>query len=256
MVDHYSTLGIGECATPREIRKAFREKAKQLHPDIAGMDCGDDIQKIITAYEVLSDKQRRADYDRLYRKPKSKDCFSYRDYLNEQQANPEALANLVVFDLLHFEEDKAIDLWRKLGGNKFPLKKYILREDWMDCTYILAEQLYKRGAYYETFLILADLVAEENREPYFKHFAEDVKVFIKELVRIKLKNSVDNETWISCLDIMLNLDFGPSEEARYLKSKAVAFRVAGKMDLAEKNMNRALSLDPSICVSKNEDIAV
>ncbi|GHT50908.1 hypothetical protein FACS1894102_6650 [Spirochaetia bacterium] len=184
MIDHYYILGVNECATAREIRKAFREKAKMFHPDIAGSENQEDMRRIITAYEVLSDKQRRTDYDRLYRKTRTNDTFNYRDFLNEQRVNPAALAGLVVYDLLHFEEDKAIELWRSLGGNKFPLKKYILREDWMDCGYLLAEQLNKRNAYYEAFLILADLLHEEHREPYFKHFAEDVEIFIKELVRI------------------------------------------------------------------------
>jgi molecular chaperone DnaJ len=66
MVDknYYLILGLPFGATPEEIKSAYRQKAKELHPDYYGDDCAPfrDIQE---AYECLSDPQQRQAYDDL-----------------------------------------------------------------------------------------------------------------------------------------------------------------------------------------------
>jgi len=58
----YDTLGIDEDADPDEIKKAYKSKAQKHHPDKNG---GDDSQfkQIAKAFDILSDKQRRKQYD-------------------------------------------------------------------------------------------------------------------------------------------------------------------------------------------------
>ncbi len=48
-----------------EIRLAFRRRAKQVHPDVAGEDAGASFRALREAYEVLTDPTRRASYDRI-----------------------------------------------------------------------------------------------------------------------------------------------------------------------------------------------
>lgn len=65
--DHYETLGVSKSATPEEIKAAFRKLASQHHPD---KNAGDEksssrFKEINAAYQVLSDPQRRAMYDRF-----------------------------------------------------------------------------------------------------------------------------------------------------------------------------------------------
>jgi molecular chaperone DnaJ len=63
--DFYEVLGIARTATEDEIKKAFRRMAKQYHPD-ANKEQGAEARfiEINEAYEVLSDPQKRAAYDR------------------------------------------------------------------------------------------------------------------------------------------------------------------------------------------------
>ncbi len=63
--DYYEVLGVARTASDDELKKAFRRLAKQYHPD-ANKEQGAEARfiEINEAYEVLSDPQKRAAYDR------------------------------------------------------------------------------------------------------------------------------------------------------------------------------------------------
>jgi len=65
MQDFYSTLGVSNGATPEEIKKAYRKKALECHPDRNpdNPKAAEMFKKISEAYEVLSDDSKRKVYD-------------------------------------------------------------------------------------------------------------------------------------------------------------------------------------------------
>ncbi|MBB1498798.1 molecular chaperone DnaJ [Paracoccus sp. MC1862] len=65
--DYYDILGIARGASADEIKRAYRNKAKALHPDL-NPDCKvseTDFKEVNEAYECLKDPQRKAAYDRF-----------------------------------------------------------------------------------------------------------------------------------------------------------------------------------------------
>jgi molecular chaperone DnaJ len=64
--DYYEILGVTRTSDEAAIKKAFRKLARELHPDVNSHDpqAEDKFKEAAEAYEVLSDAQRRATYDR------------------------------------------------------------------------------------------------------------------------------------------------------------------------------------------------
>lgn len=63
--DYYDVLGVGRQASAAELKKAFRRKARQYHPDVnKEANAEEMIKEVNEAYDVLSDDQKRAAYDR------------------------------------------------------------------------------------------------------------------------------------------------------------------------------------------------
>ncbi len=64
--DYYEVLGVDRGASDTEIKKAFRRLARELHPDVNSHDplAEGKFKEAAEAYEVLSDSERRATYDR------------------------------------------------------------------------------------------------------------------------------------------------------------------------------------------------
>lgn len=65
-VDYYEVLGIDRGADPETIKKAFRKRAREVHPDTSEHDDAEErFKQLNAAYEVLSDPEKRAMYDRF-----------------------------------------------------------------------------------------------------------------------------------------------------------------------------------------------
>ena len=65
--DYYEVLGVARDATPEAIKKAYRGLARKYHPDVNPGDktAEASFKEVQQAYDILSDKEKRANYDRF-----------------------------------------------------------------------------------------------------------------------------------------------------------------------------------------------
>lgn len=72
--DHYATLGIHRLATPEQIKRAYREQAKRLHPDRdPSPQAAGRFMAVQRAYETLRDPFMRLAYDARLKAPQQRD---------------------------------------------------------------------------------------------------------------------------------------------------------------------------------------
>ena len=64
MNDYSAELGVTREASVKEIKRAYRKKARKLHPDVnPSPEAAEEFKRVGQAYDVLGDPQKKAAYD-------------------------------------------------------------------------------------------------------------------------------------------------------------------------------------------------
>ena len=254
--DYYKILDISPSASIAEIKRAFRKKAKELHPDIphnirntGGKKANEQaLMRLIRAYEALLDAKRRAKFDFFYNKTEKKgESFDYRTWL-KAQTDTESRATLIFFDLFHNAEDEAVQEFLRLRSARpeFSLRLYFSRGDFMDCGFVLAEELYFRNHYYESFLLLEQIIGEEQKQAYFRHFFPEVLILARKLIREKLIYTLADDLLLDCCEAALDFGLSKADNAEILKKMAELYYRMGDLSTGDGCAAASLRMNPRI----------
>jgi tetratricopeptide (TPR) repeat protein len=246
MVNYYELLGIGQNSTTQEIKKSFRRRAKEIHPDLSPSEKGvseERMRLLLTAYEVLSDIEKRLEYDRLLRSYLAARGFDYREFLRARD-DPRSQSRLIFHDLLTNHREEALDLYESFTMIRgHDLESYLSREDYMDCAFLLAEVLEGRARYADAYEMYKKLYIYETERPYFRHFAEELVERLRNIICFKLILVIPARQSITYLNEMIRFDFSRKDNAFFYKKLAEMYSSLGETGAAVKCLQKGLELD-------------
>ena len=257
MQDCYKILGVPQNATASEIKRAYRKKAKELHPDLSsGAETSAQFQELVKAYEILSDAKQRSifdvSYSAYYKRASSRNenFFDYRTWLLNRD-DEESKCKLVFFDLMHNREDDAVSLFKKLNSQNFnfSLSRWFVREDFMDFGFILCEELVIRQEYYDAAILLEQIIRMEYSYGYFGLFFPEVIKFARYIYRKHIFDTLSDELAIDVFERALELDLGKSDDAFFLSKIAHCYLCLGDSETARVCLLEALKLDNNITLT-------
>jgi len=242
--NYYEILGVEPDTSLPQIKRAFRKKAKAYHPDVDPTGRSEAMMRLlIAAYEVLSNPERRRQYDLVNARQINRYEFNYRDFLRGRPDDAASMAKLIFFDLLHHHEAEALDLYDALvSGQGFSLEGVLDREDYMDCTFLLAEEYERRGEYRKAFDLLKRIAEFEIEKPYFRHFFREVVDRLRALACFKMPGVVETEELVEDLEDLVELGFSTRDSAFFLKRIAELFADEGQPHRAVRYLQRGLAL--------------
>jgi len=243
---YYDILKVDRTASQAEIKRAFRRLAKKYHPDTnpGESKSAARLKQVMAAYRVLSNERERARYDVLLRTSPAFDA--------EKSQSPgetvAAQARQMLDDLLSGNGRRALESYDELVGRQgHDLSRYLDVRDYLDCVFLLAEQLERVGRDREATRLYEELYAREKEPPRHRYFFDEVKVRLKKLYSRKLPREARTpEEEIACYRRILEFDIDRSEKAFILKKIAEVYLKIGQTNEAKRVFQQALELKPGL----------
>ncbi len=247
---YYDFLGVRVDASPREIKSAFRKKAKVFHPDTARSD-DKSMLHLLEVYRTLSDPQRRREYDRRLRRYQARSpefpVFEYRSWLLERREDPQYRAKLVMYDLLHDRDDEALEYYESISGDdRTRLVRFFERAEAMDAEFCVAELYEKRGEWRKAYEVYRTLMEMEREKPAFGYFFDVVVLQFRRLVMEGIPDGDESGEYLGILEDSARTAADPEDSARFLRRKAELLLKAGRRGEALSSLREAEALAPKL----------
>ncbi len=256
MDGYYELLGVSPEASTKDVKSAFRRQAKKIHPDTAGSGRAEEgmrsreaaMRRLLEAYRVLSDPEKRRAYDRSLRKKAAElGGFDYRVFLKGRSDDPESQAKLIVYDLLHGLEDEALEVYeRSKSFADFRLERYLERGEAMDAEFCLAEEYEKRERWLKAYALYKRLIVMELERPWFRYFFDVVALRFRTLLLQKMPKYLDEEDYVDRLEEAAGLGLARRDTAQFFRKKAEVHLRRGEVAEAVASLCRATELEPKL----------
>lgn len=250
LVNYYQVLQVQEGSNREEIKTSFRRLVKKYHPDknkTNGVSSEEKIKVLITAYKTLTDSEKRLYYDKLLQS-RNVERYYYTEETKYDGSGLKAQAKRVLNDLLNKDGSKAVKNYEllKKENEGFDLLAFLDLKDYLDCTFLLAEEYEKQGNYTLAFKLYEDVYQKEDGDPARRYLQEEIKERILRLSCKKLVKLVEGRSAIAYLNRVLNIKLSKVEKAFVYKKIADCYLALGEWDSSMVNFEMAISLHPKL----------
>ena len=116
----------------------------------------------------------------------------------------------------------------------------------MDCGFVLAEELSFRNHYYEAFVLLEQIIREEQKQAYFRHFFPEVLIHARKLIREKLIYMLADDLMLDCCEAALDFGLSKADNAEILKKMAEIYYRMGDFTTGDGCAAASVRMNPRI----------
>lgn len=249
MINYYQILEIHESSNNEEIKNSFRKLVKKYHPDknkTNGSHSEEKIKLLIKAYKTLTDTDQKTYYDRILQ------GNNYENYYYNAGSNNSSSLSLqtkaILNDLLNCLGAQAVKNYERLKQENegFDLMTFLDLKDYLDCTFLLAEEYEKQRNYELAFKLYIDVYQEEDVNPSRRYLVEEIKDRIVRISCKKLTKQVQTKSAIAYLKRVLKFNLSKVEKAFIYKKIADCYTTSGEWNKSMVNFNKAMSLYPNL----------
>lgn len=245
--DYYQILAVEPNAPSRDIRKAFRARVLEVHPDKAAEPTdGEALRDLIQAFEVLGDPEMREDYDRILRIQKigSGEEKSKLPHVTESE-RPINQARSVLYLLLRERGQEALERLRTFEESpRLFLRRHLDEEEFIDAAFLLGEVYEKRGALVAALRWYQEVIEQEADRRMHRPCLGETVDRVKRLLIYRLASHEDPRVVLQYLRRAEALGLSRVEKADVLKRRAQCFLDLDMKDVAAQNLREALHLNP------------
>jgi len=251
LTDYYKILRVPNGASREEITSSFRRLAKKYHPDRNGhrqVWAAQRTKLLLEAYEILNDDGRRLVYDQRLRLVLETSRDYYREMLDRDRTSPESRATLILYDLLTGKEAEALAAYEEglAADEGFDLGECLSTKDWLDCTFLLAEQYERRRAHENAFELYERVYHAGSAGRRYGHFLLEIRDRLRNLGCRAIPRALPPERAITYLHRVLALNLPRHDAAFVHKKTAESYQAMGDREKARESLLTAFRLKPGL----------
>lgn len=245
-INYYEVLNVDEGAYTEEIKRSFRKLVKQYHPDRNGNKpwAESKVKLVIQAYKMLSDQSRRNHYDKMLNVMRRHNGSTP----NRWQNTTNFQARAILLDLLDHKGRQALENYDRLKKDihGFHLLSYFSFKDFIDCTFLLAEECERQKRYLEALEFYEEAYLRLEQATKRQYLFSEIKERIQRIYCRHLARRVDPKKAILYYEKVLELKLDKGERAHVHKKMAECYLKLGDYYSAATYLNIALSLKPNL----------
>ncbi|MFQ5957106.1 MAG: DnaJ domain-containing protein [Candidatus Brocadiales bacterium] len=245
-VNYYEVLRVNEGAGAEEIKRSFRRLVKEYHPDRNGNKPGAEtkVKLVIQAYKMLGDKSRRNHYDKMLGLVRGQNG----DALKRWQNTTNFQVRTILLDLLDRKGLQALENYNRLKKDiqGFHLLSYFSFKDFIDCTFLLAEECERQRRYIEALEFYEEAYLRLEEGTKRQYLFDEIKDRIQRIYCRRLARRVDPKKAVAYYEKALELKLDKGESAQIYKKIAECYLKLGDYYSAATYLNIALSLKPNL----------